>query len=130
MVPAPLCVGCSNDYRWVVMNKHTVACLLVTFFSCLSFSIFTQAETDDHYKDEILQHLINPCFEYKARNAEPIEGLSEDDMIKFLKLASSENVLEIISVTLPIVRDKPEDARMGIYKAGRELCIKAAGGEL
>lgn len=109
------------------MKKQTFACLLIAFLACLSWGRFIQAQTDEDYTEEIMQHIIDPCFEYKAKNAEPIEGLSEKDMMTLLKLNSSKNVLETITVTLPIVRDKPEDARMGIYKAGRELCIEAAG---
>ena len=109
------------------MKKQTIACLLITFFSCFSLSV--SAQSDDDYKAEIMQHIIDPCFEYKAKNAEPIEGLTEENMMTLLKLDAAQHVLETIKVTLPIVREKLEDARMGIYKAGRELCIEAAGGE-
>ena len=109
------------------MNKHTVACLLVTFFSCLSFSIFTQAQTDDDYKAEIMQHIINPCFRYSAERSDNLDMWSVDEAVEMMKLLSPEAVQETLDVTLPVVRDKPLEARMKIYKFSLDLCIKGTG---
>ena len=108
----------------VPFSKHVAVFVLV--LPCLP--LFVSAQSDEDYTAEIMRHIIDPCFEYKAKNAEPIEGLTEENMMMLLKLDASQHVLQTINVTLPIVRDKPEDARMGIYKSGRELCIEAAEG--
>ena len=106
------------------MNKHTVACLLVTFFS---FSIFTQAQTDDDYEAEIMQHIVDPCFAYSASKSEPVDQISESEMVTLMKLMSPDAVQETIDVTLPTVRGKPLEDRMQIYGFGLKLCIKGTG---
>ena len=87
--------------------QHTVACLLIAFFSCLSFSIFTQAETDEDYKVEIMQHIIDRCFEYSASKSELLRQMSEEEVVTLMKLMSSNQLQETIDVTLPMVQDKP-----------------------
>ena len=109
------------------MNKHTVACLLVTFFSCLSFSFFIRAQTDDDYKAEIMQYIIDPCFKYSASKSEPVDQMSESEMVMLMKLMSPDAVQETIDVTLPTVRGKPPEARTEIYKFGLKLCIRGTG---
>ena len=111
------------------MNERTVACLLSVFLICLVWSPSFHAQTDDDYEAEIMQHIVDPCFKYSASKSELMDQMSEAEVVTLMKLMSPEAVQETLDVTLTIVRDKPEDARMEIYKVGRELCIKAAGGE-
>ena len=66
------------------MKQHTVAYLFVTFFSCLSISIFTQAETDDDYKAEIMQHIVDPYFRYSAEKSNLTETFELDDAVELM----------------------------------------------
>ena len=107
------------------MNKHTVANLFVVFFSCLSLSVF--AQSDDDYKAEVMQHIVDPCFQYSAGKAEPIPGVSESEMVTLMKMMSPQAVQNTIDVTLPVVKGKPIEARMEIYKFGLNTCIRGTG---
>ena len=107
------------------MNKHTVACLLVTFLSCLSLCVF--AQTDDDYTNEIMQHIVDPCFKYSASKSEPVAGMSEAEMVTLMKIMSPDAVQDTIDVTLPVVRGKPVDDRMKVYEIGLRLCIQGTG---
>ena len=115
-------VGNSYSYRGVVTKQHTVAYLFVLFFSCLSLSVF--AQTDEDYTAEIMQHIVDPCFKYSAGKSEPIPEVSELEMVTLMKLMSPDAVQDTIDVTLPVVKGKPIDARMEIYKFGLDTCIR------
>lgn len=107
------------------MNKHVAICLLVAFLSCLSLSVF--AQTDDDYTAEIMQHIIDPCFAYSAGKQEPVAEMSESEMVTLMKLMSPDAVQDTIDVTLPVVKGKPLEARMEIYKFGLNTCIRGIG---
>lgn len=107
------------------MNKHAVACLLIPFLSCVSMGI--SAQTDDDYKAEIMQHIVDPCFQYSASKSEPLDGISETEMVELMKLMSPSAVQDTIDVTLPTVKGQPLDARMQVYALGLKLCIKGTG---
>ena len=83
--------------------------------------------TDTDYEAEIMQHIVDPCFQYSAGNAEPIPGVSESEMVTLMKLMSPQAVQDTIDVTLPVVRGKPSEARMEIYKFGLKTCIRGTG---
>ena len=95
------------------MKKQIFACLLVTFLSCLSLSVF--AQTDDDYKAEIMQYIVDPCFQYSASKSEPVAEMSETEMVTLMKIMSPDAVQDTIDVTLPVVRGQPPDARMQVY---------------
>ena len=107
------------------MKKQTIAYLFITFFSCFSLSVF--AQSDDDYKAEIMQHIIDPCFRYSANKSEPVAEMSETEMVTLMKLMSPEAVQDTIDVTLPAVKGQPPDARMQVYELGLKLCIRGTG---
>ncbi|MCY4362723.1 MAG: hypothetical protein OXE42_11145 [Gammaproteobacteria bacterium] len=107
------------------MKQHTVASLFVAFFSCLSLSVF--AQTDEDYTAEIMQHIVDPCFKYSADKSEPIPEVSESEMVTLMKLMSPDAVQDTIDVTLPVVKDKPIEARMQVYELSLKLCIRGTG---
>ena len=109
------------------MYRHTLACLFVSIFSCIYSISFALAQTDDDYKAEIMQHIIDPCFEYSASKSALLDQMSEEEVVALMKLMSPNQMQETIDVTLPMVQDKPQDARMLIYKFGLDLCIKGTG---
>ena len=109
------------------MYRRTLAWLFAVFFSCLSFSIFIQAQTDDDYKAEIMQHIVDPCFQYSASKQDPPAGMSESEMVELMKIMSPQAVQDTIDVTLPVVKGKPVDDRMKVYEIGLKLCIQGTG---
>ena len=109
------------------MNKPSAVCLLFSFLSCTLSGHYSQAQTDDDYKAEIMQHIVDPCFQYSASKSELIDQMSEEEVVMLMKLMSPNQMQETIDVTLPMVQDKPEDARMLIYKFGLDLCIRGTG---
>lgn len=109
------------------MKKPTVVCLLFSSLSCVLSGHFVQAQTDDDYKAEITQHIVDPCFQYSASKSEPLDGISESEMVELMKLMSPNAVQDTIDVTLPSVKGQPPEARMRIYELGLKLCIKGTG---
>lgn len=109
------------------MYRHTLVLLLVTVFSSLYSINFVQARSDDDYKAEIMQHVVDPCFQYSANKSEPIAGISETEMVTLMKMISPQAVEDTINVTLPVVRGKLPEARKEIYKFGLNTCIRGAG---
>ena len=109
------------------MHRHTLAWLFVSVFSCLKSISFAQAQTDDDYKAEIMQHIVDPCFQYSAGKQEPVDGMSEAEMVTLMKIMSPDAVQDTIDVTLPVVKGKPIEARMEIYKLGLDTCIRGVG---
>ena len=107
------------------MNNHAVVVLLFSFLSCIGS--FVQAQTDDEYRTEIMEHIVDPCFEYSAGKSEPIPEVSESEMVTLMKMMSPEAVQDTINVTLPVVRGKPLETRMEIYKFGLNTCIRGVG---
>lgn len=103
------------------MNRH----ILITFLSCLSVGI--SAQSDDDYKAEIMQHIVDPCFAYSASKSEPLDGISESEMVELMKLMSPGAVQDTIDVTLPAVKGQPLEARKQVYALGLKLCIKGTG---
>ena len=109
------------------MHGHTLAWLFVSVFSCFNSINFALAQTDDDYKAEIMQHIVDPCFQYSASKSELLDQMSEEEIVVLMKLMSPNQMQETIDVTLPMVQDKPQDARMLIYKFGLDLCIRGMG---
>ena len=109
------------------MKKRVAVCLLFTFLACLSWGRFVQAQTDDDYKAEIMQHIVDPCFQYSAGKQETVDGMSESEMVTLMKLMSPQAVEDTVSVTLPVVKGKPVDDRMKVYEIGLKLCIQGTG---
>lgn len=109
------------------MSKHTAVFLLFSSLICLIAVHFVQAQTDDDYKVEIMQHVIDPCFRYSAERSDLTEMWSVEEAVEMMKLLSPEAVQETIDVTLPVVQDKPLEARMKIYKFSLDLCIRGTG---
>lgn len=109
------------------MNKYAIPCLLLTFLTCIIPGHFVQAQTDDDYKAEIMQHIVDPCFRHTAEKSEHLDIWSVDEAVEMMKLLSPGAVDETLRVTLPVVREKPLESRMKIYKLGLDLCIKGAG---
>ena len=109
------------------MNKHTVAFLLFTFLACLSWGRYIQAETDEDYTAEIMQHIVDPCFQYSAGKQEPVAGMSEAEMVTLMKIMSPDAVQDTIDVTLPVVKGKPVDDRMKVYEIGLKICMQGTG---
>lgn len=109
------------------MKNLPAACLLFTFLACLSWGRFVQAQTDDDYKTEIMQHIVDPCFKYSAGKQEPVAEMSESEMVTLMKLMSPQAVQDTIDVTLPVVKGKPVDDRMKVYEIGLKLCIAGTG---
>lgn len=107
------------------MKNQTLACLLVAFLSCLSLRVF--AQTDEDYMNEIMQHIIDPCFKYSASKSEPVAGMSESEMVTLMKIMSPDAVQDTIDVTLPVVKGTPVDDRMKVYEIGLRLCIQGTG---
>ena len=109
------------------MKKHAAVCLLFTFLACLSWGRFIQAQSDDDYKAEITANIIDPCFQYSASKSEPLDGISESEMVELMKLMSPDAVQDTIDVTLPAVKGQPPEARMRVYELGLKLCIRGTG---
>ena len=109
------------------MNKPSAVCLLFSFLSCVLTGSFVQAQTDDDYKAEIMEHIVDPCFQYSASKSEVIEQMSEAEAVTLMKIMSPEAVQDTIDVTLPVVKGKPVDDRMKVYEIGLKLCIKGTG---
>ena len=107
------------------MSKYAVACLLVAFFSCLSLSV--SAQSDDDYKAEIMENIVDPCFQYSASKSEPLDGISESEMVELMKLMSPDAVQETIDVTLPAVKGQSPEARKQVYELGLKICIRGTG---
>ena len=100
---------------------------ILLFLFCIAFSLFAQAQTDDDYKAEIVQHIVDPCFAYSAGKSEPVAQMSESEMVTLMKIMSPDAVQETIDVTLPVVKGKPLEARMQVYELGLKLCIRGTG---
>ena len=109
------------------MNKPSAVYLLISSLSCVLSGSFVQAETDDDYKAEIMQHIVDPCFAYSAGKSEPVAQMSESEMVTLMKIMSPDAVQETIDVTLPVVKGKPIEARMQVYELGLKLCIRGTG---
>ena len=109
------------------MKEPTAVCLLFSFLSCALWGHFVQAQTDDDYKAEIMQHIIDPCFQYSASKSEPLDGISESEMVELMKLMSPDAVQDTIDVTLPVVKGQPVEDRTKVYEIGLRLCIQGTG---
>ena len=109
------------------MKKPSAVCLLFSSLSCVLSGHFAQAQTDDDYTAEIMQHIIDPCFTYSTSKSEPVAGMSETEMVTLMKIMSPDAVQDTIDVTLPVVRGKPADDRMKVYEIGLRLCIQGTG---
>ena len=109
------------------MYRHTLAWLFVSVFFCLNSISFTQAQTDDDYKAEIMQHIVDPCFEYSAGKSDVIDQMSEAEAVTLMKIMSPDAVQDTIDVTLPVVKGKAVDDRMKVYEIGLKLCIQGTG---
>lgn len=107
------------------MKKPAAACLLFILLAHPSQEIF--AQSDDELKAEIMRHIVDPCFQYSASKSEPIDGMSETDMVMLMKLMSPDAVVDTVDVTLPAVRGQPADNRMKVYEIGLKLCIQGTG---
>ncbi|MYH69077.1 MAG: hypothetical protein F4147_02835, partial [Gammaproteobacteria bacterium] len=83
------------------MKNLSAACLLFTLLACLSWGRFIQAQTDDDYTAEIMQHIVDPCFAHSASKQERVAGMSETDMVELMKIMSAQAVQDTIDVTLP-----------------------------
>jgi len=95
--------------------------LLFTFLACLSWGRFVQAQTYEEYKAEIVQHVVEPCLEYRVSQQDPIEGLTQDEMLVLLKVTARDYVQEIIDGVLPAVKGKPVQDRMRTYESSRQV---------
>ena len=110
------------------MSNHIAVFLLFSFLSCTVSGSFVQAaQSDDDYRDEITEHVVDPCFKYSAGKSEPIPEVSESEMVTLMKLMSPEAVQNTINAMLPVVKGKPIEARMEFYKFGLKMCIQGAG---
>ena len=109
------------------MYRHPLAWLFVSVFSCFYSISFAKAQTDDDYKAEIMQHIVDPCFQYSASKQDPPAGMSESEMVELMKIMSPQAVQDTIDVTLPVVKGKPVDDRMKVYEIGLKLCIQGTG---
>lgn len=109
------------------MKKSTAVCLLFSSLSCVLWGQFVQAQTDEDYTNEIMQHIVDPCFQYSASKSEPLDGISESEMVELMKLMSPDAVQDTIDVTLPAIKGQPPEARMQVYELGLKLCIKGTG---
>ena len=104
------------------MIKQAIAFLF--YFSC---SFTSNEQTDDGYTEEIMQHIVDPCFAYSAGKSEPVAQMSESEMVTLMKIMSSGAVQDTLDVTLPVVKGKPLEARMQVYELGLKLCIRGTG---
>ncbi len=109
------------------MKKQTFTCLLIASLACLSWGRYIQAQTDDDYKAEIMQHIVDPCFTYSASKSEPVAEMTEAEMVTLMKLMSPDAVQDTIDVTLPAVKGKPIETRMRVYELGLKICIRGTG---
>jgi len=109
------------------MRKFSLHSLFYPFLLFLFWFPLVQAQSDDDYKAEIMQHIVDPCFQYSADKQEPIAGISKTEMVTLMKMMSPQAVQDTINVTLPVVRGKPFEARKEIYKFGLNTCIRGAG---
>ena len=109
------------------MKKPTAVYLLFSSLSCVLSGHFVQAQTDEDYTNEIMQHIVDPCFQYSASKSEPVAEMSETEMVTLMKIMSPDAVQDTIDVTLPVVRGQPPDARMHVYELGLKLCIRGTG---
>ena len=100
---------------------------ILLFLFCIAFSLFAQAQTDDDYKAEIVQHIVDPCFAYSADKSDVLDQMSEAEAVTLMKIMSPDAVQDTIDVTLPVVKGKPVDDRMKVYGLGLKLCIKGTG---
>ena len=107
------------------MNNHAVVVLLFSFLSCMGS--FVQAQTDDEYRTEIMEHIVDPCFQYSASKQEPPAGMSETEMVTLMKIMSPQAVEDTVSVTLPVVKGKPVDDRMKVYELSLKICKQGTG---
>lgn len=68
------------------MYRHTLVWLFVSVFSCLYSINFVQAQTDEDYTAEIMEHIVDPCFQYSAGKQETVDGMSESEMVTLMKI--------------------------------------------
>lgn len=109
------------------MKTRAAVYLLFSFLPCALSGSFVQAQTDDDLKAEITQHIVDPCFRHTAERSEHLDIWSVEEAIEMMKLLSPGAVQETLSVTMPVVRGKPIESRMKIYKLGLDLCVKGTG---
>ena len=109
------------------MKNLSAACLLFAFLACLSWGRFIQAQSDDDYEAEIMQHIVDPCFKYSAERSDNLDMWTVEEAIEMMKLLSPEAVQDTLDITMPVVKGKPPEDRMKIYKLSLDLCIKGTG---
>ena len=100
---------------------------ILLFLFCIAFSFFCYAQSDEDYKDEIMQHLVNPCFRYSAERSDLADMWTMEEAVEMMKAISPQAVADTINVTLPVVQGKPVEARMKIYEFSLDLCVRGTG---
>ena len=75
------------------------------------------------YRAEIEAEVIDPCYLAIIRRQEPVEGVSNQQMLELLKIVETANVTQMVQTLLPVVTGK---TRTHIYELGKMVCINSS----
>ncbi len=85
---------------------------------------------------EIMEEIIDPCFlaaaeQTRRRNPELYRGMSNDDLLKMMKMLSPEDPLTLASnfEDSMDLQSMTHQERFKLYGVGREMCISKVTGD-
>lgn len=89
---------------------------------------FTESAYANDYRDEIISHVVRPCFHQIAeRNRVP--GVTVERFTEMLIIMQRNEVDNMVNTVNNLLRSNPPfDQRQVIYRLSRATCIRGSGG--
>ena len=88
--------------------------------------LLTSVVNAQEYKDEILEHIIDPCYEQIALSSGLTEYLDLPEAVDAAKMLAEDDIKQAIIQMDHTVRNLELEDRMKVYKMGHDVCIYAA----
>ena len=95
----------------------TLICAIL-LFGFLSTAAFSQ-----NYIDEIMEHVIDPCYRFGIKNSELTKLLKPEEALSLMKKLNKKSIDGAINSILKVSVGKDLEQRKLIYKFGLAACI-------
>ena len=94
----------------------------------VAFAFFTQfAIANQALKNEILEHVVDPCYTQIAERDGLGEYMKIDEAVEVMKMMNPQSIEKMYEASLPVVKKLPSfSERMLFYQIGLSSCINGA----